>query len=235
MNKPSRISPHQVLRSWLINTVYHWKWRIIRGWKGGLNREGRRLINFPPLKKRGGLVEELRYWNIGPVWRKCPVNFSASQKFVRCSVNVAWKWSQWLRISVLSSLVQLCFLRPFFKVVVSPSWRRKRKAPSLLWLWIGWQHFCWTDLLGSSRQAEKRSRRQKQQWTCFVKEKNYPKIAGQLVENGRGDFVLSSQVEIPSPTVSRWCYTRRFPTTIFSESQRHNIVATLFWMLATLF
>ena len=60
------------------------------------------------------------------------------------------------------------------------------------------------------------------------KRKNYPKIAGQLVENVRGDFVLSSQVEIPSPTVSRRCYTRRFPTTIFSESQRHNIVATLF-------
>ena len=35
------------------------------------------------------------------------------------------------------------------------------------------------------------------------KRKNYPKIAGQLVENGRGDFVLSAQVEIPSPTVSR--------------------------------
>ena len=79
------------------------------------------------------------------------------------------------------------FLRPLFKVVVSPSWRRKRKETSLLWWWIGWQHFCWTDLLGSSRQTEKRSRRQKQQWTCFVK-KNYPKIAGQLVENGRSDF-----------------------------------------------
>lgn len=35
------------------------------------------------------------------------------------------------------------------------------------------------------------------------KRKNYPKIVGQLVENVRGDFVLSSQVEIPSPTVSR--------------------------------
>ena len=125
------------------------------------------------------------------------------------------------------------FLRPFFKVVVSPSWRRKRKAPSLLWLWIGWQHFCWTDLLGSSHQTEK-SRRQKQYWTCFVKKKNYPKIAGQLVENGRGDFFLA-QVEIPSPTVFQDDVTRDDLQRRFLASQRHNIVATLFWMFATLF
>ena len=33
----------------------------------------------------------------------------------------------------------------------------------------------------------------------------------------------------------RWCYTRRFATTIFSATQRWNIVATLFWIVTTLF
>ena len=33
----------------------------------------------------------------------------------------------------------------------------------------------------------------------------------------------------------RWCYTRRFATTIFSATQRCNIVATLFRMVTTLF
>ena len=35
--------------------------------------------------------------------------------------------------------------------------------------------------------------------------------------------------------VIRWCYTRRFATTIFSAMQRCNIVATLFWIVTTLF
>ena len=33
----------------------------------------------------------------------------------------------------------------------------------------------------------------------------------------------------------RWCYTRRFATTIFSATQHYNIVATLLRMVATLF
>ena len=36
-------------------------------------------------------------------------------------------------------------------------------------------------------------------------------------------------------TFLRWCYTRRFATTIFSATQRCNIVATLFRMVTTLF
>jgi len=37
VNKPYRISPHEVLQSWLINTVYHlliWLWTISREEKG---------------------------------------------------------------------------------------------------------------------------------------------------------------------------------------------------------
>ena len=33
----------------------------------------------------------------------------------------------------------------------------------------------------------------------------------------------------------RWCYTRRFATTIFSAAQLCSIVATLFWIVTTLF
>ena len=33
----------------------------------------------------------------------------------------------------------------------------------------------------------------------------------------------------------RWCYTRRFATTIFSATQRCNIVVILFWTVTTLF
>ena len=32
----------------------------------------------------------------------------------------------------------------------------------------------------------------------------------------------------------RWCYTERFATTIVSATQHNDIVATLFWMIATL-
>ena len=59
------------------------------------------------------------------------------------------------------------------------------------------------------------------------KKKNYPKIAGQLVENGRGDFFLA-QVEIPSPTVFQDDVKRDDLQRRFLASQRHNIVATLF-------
>ena len=56
-DKPSWISPHEVLQSRLINTVYH-------------NKVGGGLINFLPLKKGkgglferggGGLIEDLQY------------------------------------------------------------------------------------------------------------------------------------------------------------------------------
>ena len=33
----------------------------------------------------------------------------------------------------------------------------------------------------------------------------------------------------------RWCYTRRFATTTYSTTQPGNIVATLFWIVTTLF
>ena len=49
-NKPSWISPHEVLQSRLINTVYHNKGG------GGLKREGG-LINFFPWKMGGSLLE----------------------------------------------------------------------------------------------------------------------------------------------------------------------------------
>ena len=48
--EPSRISPHEVLKSWSINTVYH---LLVKYNKG----EGRGLIYFPHLKKGGGLFE----------------------------------------------------------------------------------------------------------------------------------------------------------------------------------
>ena len=52
-NKPSWISPDEVLQSRLINTVYHNKGG------GGLKREGGGLINVLPLKNGGGeLVRE---------------------------------------------------------------------------------------------------------------------------------------------------------------------------------
>ena len=37
------------------------------------------------------------------------------------------------------------------------------------------------------------------------------------------------------PSALRWCYTRRFAKTIFSATQRCNIVATLFRIVTTLF
>ena len=60
-NKPSRISPHEVLQSWLINLVYHLISEEQIG-KGG----GGLLTFFPWLEggglfERGGLIEDLRY------------------------------------------------------------------------------------------------------------------------------------------------------------------------------
>ena len=54
MNKPSRISTKEILRSWLINTVYH---LLVKSNKGeergrGLNENGAYLFSFP--EKGGG-------------------------------------------------------------------------------------------------------------------------------------------------------------------------------------
>ena len=50
VNKPSWISPNEVLQSWLINTVYHNLLVKNNHWRGeGLNR-GEGLFNFLPLK-----------------------------------------------------------------------------------------------------------------------------------------------------------------------------------------
>ena len=48
MNKPPRISPHEVLQSRLINTVFH---LLV---KNNWGRGGEGLINFLPLKSGGG-------------------------------------------------------------------------------------------------------------------------------------------------------------------------------------
>ena len=66
VNKQSRISPNEVLQSWLINTVYH---LLVKNNKeeerGGLKRE-EGFINFLRLKRgggdlfeRAGLIEDL--------------------------------------------------------------------------------------------------------------------------------------------------------------------------------
>ena len=48
-SKPSRISPHKVLQSWLIITVYYLLVKNNKGRRGG-------LINFLPLKRGKGLI-----------------------------------------------------------------------------------------------------------------------------------------------------------------------------------
>ena len=50
VNKPSRISPHEVLQSWLINTFYH---LLVKDNKG---EGGRLLTPFP--WKGGGVIRE---------------------------------------------------------------------------------------------------------------------------------------------------------------------------------
>ena len=47
--------------------------------------------------------------------------------------------------------------------------------------------------------------------------------------------LLRTQIEAGLIILLRWCYTRRFATTIFSATQRCSIVATLFRMVRTLF
>ena len=51
MNKPSQISPHEVLQSWLINTIQHLLVMNEKGEEGALKEGG--LINVLPLKKVG--------------------------------------------------------------------------------------------------------------------------------------------------------------------------------------
>ena len=60
MNKPSRISTKEILRSWLINTVYH---LLVKSNKGeergrGLNENGAYLFSFPEKGGGGGLLEK---------------------------------------------------------------------------------------------------------------------------------------------------------------------------------
>ena len=63
MNKPYRISPHEVLELWLKTTVYHSKKRG-RGGGGGLkDNGGGSLITFFPSK--GRLIREVR--NLTPL------------------------------------------------------------------------------------------------------------------------------------------------------------------------
>ena len=64
VNKPSWVSPHEVLQSWLINAVYHLLVKNNNGeGRGGLltfflskRGGGKELI------KEGGLIEDLRYY-----------------------------------------------------------------------------------------------------------------------------------------------------------------------------
>ena len=71
VNKPSKISPHEVLQSWLINIVYHLLVTNNKGQgRGTLKERAGLVINCLPLKreegllKRGGLIENLQYLNI---------------------------------------------------------------------------------------------------------------------------------------------------------------------------
>ena len=50
VKKPPWTSPHEVLRSWLVNTVQHLLVKNDKGEGGGLEREGG-LTNFLPLKR----------------------------------------------------------------------------------------------------------------------------------------------------------------------------------------
>ena len=63
VNKQSRISPNEVLQSWL-NTVYHLLVRNDKGEERGAPKREEELINFLRLKRgslfeRGGLIEDL--------------------------------------------------------------------------------------------------------------------------------------------------------------------------------
>ena len=68
MNKPSWISPHEVLQSWLINKV---KWRIIRGRVRGLKERGGLLIFFPWRWGGEELIREGRLKETGLQFSAC--------------------------------------------------------------------------------------------------------------------------------------------------------------------
>ena len=71
VNKPSWSSPHEVLQSWLINTVYH---LLDKNNKG----EGRGLIGDRKHIWEGGLIEDLRIF------------------IFTCDSSWQWKWGiQW--------------------------------------------------------------------------------------------------------------------------------------------
>ena len=73
-NKPSWIRPHEVLQFWLVNTVYY---LLVKNNKG---RED--------LKKRGGLIEDLRYYLVLS-WSLDFFQWSLK----KCdSVSIARKW-----------------------------------------------------------------------------------------------------------------------------------------------
>ena len=75
MNKPSQIRPHDVLQSWMINTVYHLLAR---------NNEKRGgLINFLPLKKKSGEAV-IREW--GLIWEGRELN----RGFTVCFICTTW-------------------------------------------------------------------------------------------------------------------------------------------------
>ena len=76
VNKQSRISPNEVLQSWLINTVYHLLVKNNKGEeRGGGLKEKRGLLTFFAWKEGGGLIWESglnRGFTIGVIAkRKC--------------------------------------------------------------------------------------------------------------------------------------------------------------------
>ena len=52
VNKPSWISPHEVLKLRLINIIYH---LLVNNNNNNIKGEGGGLFNFVPLKREGGL------------------------------------------------------------------------------------------------------------------------------------------------------------------------------------
>ena len=81
-------------------------------------------------------------------------------------------------------------------------------------------------------------------WTSIpIPEKNWQRYLTNWRRWNKSDKVLSSVTSLLEwrfrscrrRCCLRWCYTRRFAMTIFSATQRCNIVATLFRIVTTLF
>ena len=76
-------------------------------------------------------------------------------------------------------------------------------------------------------------------WVNFLEKKEIKKCVREYkVRSGKRhhNAVFNRQdTRTIYPTLVRWCHTRRSATTIFSATQHCNIVATLFWMVTTLF